>query len=101
MERTYLQREMNILWKDHRNFNSHILICKLSIGKNVCKDEFSIGQIDIYDIQKKEAFESYCRKNVQNNKVKYKGLPQFFYKRELFATFASEHNMDILFSESV
>ena len=64
------------------------------------KTKRSIGLIDIHDIQKKEAFESYRRKNVENYEERYKDLPKLFYKREFFTTFASEHNMDISFSES-
>ncbi|MCI8691535.1 MAG: class I SAM-dependent methyltransferase [Lachnospiraceae bacterium] len=70
------------------------------LEKMYVKTNHSIGLIDIHDIQKKEAFESYRRKNVENYEERYKDLPKFFYKKEFFTTFASEHNMDISFSES-
>lgn len=70
------------------------------LEKMYVKTNCSMGLIDIHDIQKKEAFESYRRKNVENYEERYKDLPKFFYKREFFTTFASEHNMDISFSES-
>lgn len=65
------------------------------LEKMYAKAKYSIGIIDIYDIEKKEAFTAYRKATVENYEENYKGLPKLFYSKELFVDFADKHNMDI------
>lgn len=64
------------------------------------KADYSIGILDIHDIEKKEAFIKYREEIVPDYHERYKNLPKFFYSRELFEKFAADHNMEIIFQES-
>lgn len=64
------------------------------------KAYYSIGILDIHDIEKKDAFIKYREKNVPNYHERYKNLPKLFYTRELFEKFAAAHDMDVVFKES-
>lgn len=64
------------------------------------KSKYSIGLIDIHDIEKKEEFIIYRRKNVENYEERYKNLPKLFYSRRMFIDFAKKHGMDIKFTDS-
>lgn len=68
------------------------------LEKIYLKTEYSIGLIDIHNIEKKDDFINYRRKNLENYDELYHGLPKLFYSRDLFSRFASEHNMKIEFT---
>ncbi len=64
------------------------------------KADYSIGILDIHDMQMKEAFINYRKEIMPDYDERYKSLPKLFYSRELFAKFAADHNMDIVFQKS-
>lgn len=64
------------------------------------KAEYSIGILDVHDIEKKEAFIKYREEIVPDYHERYKNLPKLFYSKELFERFAKDHNMNIVFKES-
>ena len=64
------------------------------------KTNYSIGLIDVHNIEKKEDFIAYRRKNIENYDEKYADLNKLFYSKELFVDFARGHNLKIEFSES-
>ena len=64
------------------------------------KTAYSIGVIDIHDIEKREAFFAYRMTISPDYEERYKYLPKLFYKKEFFEKFAKEHQMDISFTES-
>ncbi len=64
------------------------------------KAKYSIGILDIHDIEMREAFIKYREEIVPDYHERYKNLPKLFYSRELFKKFAENHNMDIIFKES-
>ena len=65
------------------------------------KTNYSIGLIDVHDIEKKEDFIAFRRKNIENYDEKYADLNKLFYSKDLFSDFAREHGLKIEFSESV
>lgn len=65
------------------------------------KTNYSIGLVDIHDIEKKDEFTAYRRKNIENYDEKYGNLHKLFYSKDFFADFAREHGLKIEFSESV
>ena len=64
------------------------------------KTNFSIGLIDVHNIEKKDDFIAFRRKNIENYDEKYADLNKLFYSKELFTDFAQEHGLTIEFSES-
>ena len=70
------------------------------LEKMYAKAKYSIGIIDIHDIDKKEAYTAYRKATVENYEEKYEGLPKLFYSRDFFADFADRHNMDIVITDS-
>ena len=64
------------------------------------KTNYSIGLIDVHNIEKKEDFLAFRRKNIENYDEKYADLNKLFYSKELFTDFAGKHNLKIEFSES-
>ena len=64
------------------------------------KTNYSIGLIDIHDIEKKDDYIAYRTATVENYKERYANLPRLFYGREFFSDFAKKHNMDIVFCKS-
>lgn len=64
------------------------------------KTRFSIGLIDVHDIEKKEEFEQYRRATVENYEERYKNLKKFFYSRNFFQTWADKNGLEIEFYES-
>lgn len=64
------------------------------------KTNYSIGLIDVHNIEKKDAFIAFRRKNIENYDEKYADLNKLFYSRELFADFAERNGLKIEFSES-
>ena len=51
------------------------------------KTNYSIGLIDVHNIEKKEDFIAYRRKNIENYDEKYADLNKLFYSKELFDCF--------------
>lgn len=70
------------------------------LEKMYAKAKYSIGIIDIHDIDKKEEYTAYRKSTVENYEEKYEGLPKLFYSKDLFADFADRHDMDIVISDS-
>lgn len=64
------------------------------------KAKHTIGIIDIHDIEKKEDFICFRKKNVKDYEKRYQNLPKFFYSKQFFLEFAESHNMDIKFTHS-
>lgn len=64
------------------------------------KANYSIGILDVHDIQMKEAFIKYREEIVPDYHERYKNLPKLFYSRQLFEKFAADHDMEIVFRES-
>lgn len=64
------------------------------------KTNYSIGLIDVHDIEKKEDFIAYRRKNIENYDEKYADLHKLFYGKEMFSDFARRHGMKIEFYKS-
>ena len=64
------------------------------------KTNYSIGLIDVHDIEKKDDFTAFRRKTIENYDEKYADLNKLFYSRELFSEFARTHGLEIEFSES-
>ena len=48
------------------------------------KTAYSIGVIDIHDIEKREAFFAYRMTISPDYEERYKNLPKLFYKKEFF-----------------
>lgn len=65
------------------------------------KTNYSIGLIDVHNIEKKDDFIAYRRKNVENYDEKYADLNKLFYSKDMFADFAEKNGLKIEFSESV
>lgn len=64
------------------------------------KTRYAIGLIDIHDLESKDAFIQYRKREVPNYEERYKELPKFFYEKSFFVQFAREHDMDIVFTKS-
>lgn len=64
------------------------------------KTNYSIGLIDVYNIEKKDDFLAYRRKIIENYDEKYADLGKLFYSRDMFADFAKKNDLRIEFSES-
>lgn len=64
------------------------------------KSNYSIGIIDIHDVEKESAFLKYRKESVPDYEERYKNLPKLFYNKSFFEKFAEEHNMDITFTDS-
>lgn len=62
------------------------------------KANYSIGIIDIHDVNKKDAFIEYRKSIIEDYEERYKELPKFFYNKAFFLDFAEKHNMSIRFS---
>lgn len=64
------------------------------------KTNCTIGIIDIHNIEKKEDFIAYRKRNVADYEERYKNLPKLFYAKQFFMDFAESHGMDIKFTHS-
>lgn len=64
------------------------------------KTNYSIGLIDVHDIEKKEDFIAFRRKNIENYDEKYADLNKLFYSKDFFSDFAQGHGLKLEFSES-
>lgn len=65
------------------------------------KAVYAIGLIDIHDIEKKDKFIEFRRKEVENYEERYKNLPKYFYSRKFFEDFAKRKDMEIVFTEPI
>lgn len=74
---------------------------KAVLEKMFAKTNYSIGLIDVYNIEKKDDFLAYRRRVVENYDEKYENLDKLFYSKQLFADFAEKHGLKIEFSDSV
>lgn len=70
------------------------------LKKMLRKTNYSIGLIDVHNIEKKDAFLAYRRANIENYDEKYQDLNKLFYSKELFESFAEKNGLKIEFSES-
>lgn len=64
------------------------------------KANFSIGILDLFDLEKEEEFLAYRRKHIENYDEKYKGLGKLFISRDFFVRFAKRGNLDITFTQT-
>lgn len=64
------------------------------------KAKYSIGVLDIHNIEKEAEFIEYRKKEIEDYEKKYEGLPKLFYSKKLFLEFAQAHNMEIKFAAS-
>lgn len=69
------------------------------LEKMVKKSRFSIGILDIHDLDKKEDFVAYRKKTIANYEELYRDLPKHFYSKSFFEDFAGKHGLDIHFPE--
>lgn len=67
------------------------------LEKMLVKSRFSIGILDIHDVEKKEDFLTYRKKTIENYEKLYRDLPKLFYSRSFFQKFAQEHELDLIF----
>ena len=70
------------------------------LKKCLDKGNYAIGLMDIHDIEKKDDFIAYRKREIENYEERYRGLPKLFYKKEFFSVFAAENDMDITFLPS-
>lgn len=74
----------------------------LGVLEKMCaKTNYSIGLIDVHDIEKRDDFLAYRRKMIENYDEKYENLDKLFYSRQLFTDFAEKHGLKVEFSDSV
>ena len=64
------------------------------------KARWSLGLIDIHDIDKKEDFIAFRKKTVENYEERYKNLPKFFYSKQFFLDFAKNNDLEIIITDS-
>lgn len=74
---------------------------KSVLEKMFAKTNYSIGLIDVHNIDKKDDFLAFRRKMIENYDEKYENLHKLFYSKQLFADFAEKHGLRIEFSDSV
>lgn len=71
------------------------------LEKMFAKTNYSIGLIDVHNIEKREDFLAFRRKMIENYDEKYENLDKLFYSKQLFTDFAEKHGLKIEFSDSV
>lgn len=69
-------------------------------GLSVGGMDFSIGILDLFDVEKEEEFLAYRRKHIENYDEKYKGLGKLFVSRDFFVRFAKQEELDITFTQT-
>lgn len=67
------------------------------LEKMVEKSNFSIGIMDVHDLDRKEDFISYRKSTIENYEELYRDLPKLFYSRMFFEDFAKKYHLDICF----
>lgn len=65
------------------------------LEKMLEKCRYSMGILDIHDVDKKEAFLSCRRSLIENYDEKYEGLHKLFYPKSFFIKFAEKHMLDV------
>ncbi len=73
---------------------------KTVLEKMIEKANRSIGLLDIHDIDKKDQFLFYRRKEIENYDEIYGGLDKMFYSKNWFKQIAEKYDCDISFAES-
>ncbi len=74
----------------------------LGVLEKMCaKTNYSIGLIDVHDVEKKEDFVAFRRKMIEDYDAKYENLNKLFYSKRFFEEFAQKNGLKIEFSESV
>lgn len=73
---------------------------KAVLEKMLRKTNYSIGLIDVHNIEKKEDFIAYRRANIENYDEKYQDLNKLFYSKKLFRDFAEKNGLKIEISNS-
>lgn len=61
------------------------------------KSGFSLGILDVHDIEKKADFLSYRKQTIEGYEELYRNLPKLFYAKDFFREFAREHELDVCF----
>jgi len=59
------------------------------------KAKYSIGILELADIEKKDAYTAHRKQIIPNYEERYQGLPRLFFSQTFFESFARKHNMDI------
>ena len=70
------------------------------LDKMLLKSKYSLGLLDVHNIEKKNDFEAYRRKNIENYDVKYRDLKKLFYHKEFFYEWAKVNDCEIEFYDS-
>ena len=70
------------------------------IEKMIDKANYSVGLIDIHDVEKQEDFLAWRRRETKDYDVLYKGLDKQFYSREWMNHVAERNNCEIMFTDS-
>lgn len=70
------------------------------LGKMLEKTEYSIGILDIHDVDKKEDFLAYRRMLTPDYDKKYENLDKLFYTKSFFINFAEENDLNIKICKS-
>ncbi len=61
------------------------------------KSRYSMGLIDVHDVEKKEEFVAYRKEIIKDYEERYRDLPKRFYSRQFFRVWASDNNCDVKF----
>ena len=61
---------------------------------------YSVGILNVHDIEKKEAFLAYRRKHIPDYDKRYENLDKLFLSKDLFAGYARKDSLDIIFTET-
>lgn len=65
------------------------------LEKMLQKAKYSLGILELADIEKEEAYTAHRRQIIPNYEERYRGLPRQFYKKAFFEAFARKHNLEI------
>lgn len=65
------------------------------LEKMLQKAKYSLGILELADVEKQKAYTAYRRQIIPNYEERYKGLPRLFYSKAFFEAFACKHNLDI------
>lgn len=59
------------------------------------KANYTVGILELADLEKKEAYIAHRKKIIPNYEERYKGLPRLFYNKAFFEDFARGHGLGI------
>lgn len=65
------------------------------LEKMCSKARFSVGVLEVADMEKQQAYTAYRRQLIPNYDERYKDLPRQFYSKEFFQSFARNHDMNL------